>query len=152
MSSGGIRRYGPGKFNTILDSIVYSMISEGMGSESCGDVSEVGFAAELIELGDDDAVKDAERIAAESGDAPLTQEEKDRLTSSVGAIMVENDQGFVTIDYYDDEKELDKDWEEIEDDASPEDEEEGEEEEEEEEGEEEEAQESELENAEEDGE
>ncbi len=134
MSSGGIRRYGKGKFNTILDSIIYSMIGEGMGSESCGDVSEVGFAAEMIELGDEDVVKEAERIAAESGDAPLTQEEKDRLTESVGAIMVENDQGFVTVDYYDDEDELDKDWDEVQDDASTDDEEgdDGEEEEEEE--------------------
>ena len=122
MSSGGIRRYGKGKFNTILDSIIYSMIGEGMGSESCGDVSEVGFAAEMIELGDEDVVKEAERIAAESGDAPLTQEEKDRLTESVGAIMVENDQGFVTVDYYDDEDELDKDWDEVQDDASTDDE------------------------------
>ncbi len=134
MSSGGIRRYGKGKFNTILDSIIYSMIGEGMGSESCGDVSEVGFAAEMIELGDEDVVKEAERIAAERGDAPLTQEEKDRLTESVGAIMVENDQGFVTVDYYDDEDELDKDWDEVQDDASTDDEEgdDGEEEEEEE--------------------
>jgi hypothetical protein len=67
---------------------------------------------------------------------------------SVGAIMVENDQGFVTIDYYDDEDELDKDWEEVEDDASPGDDEEGEEEG----GEEDEEEESELENAEEDAE
>lgn len=147
MSSGGIRRYGPGKFNTILDSILYDMIGQGMGGDSCGDVSEVGFYAETIELGGEDAVKDVEKAAAESGDGPLTTEEKDRIRESVGAIMVENDQGFVTIDYYDDEEEMDKDWEEIEDDASGEDEEADGEEEEEEEGEEEE-EEAETENAE----
>lgn len=60
--------------------------------------------------------------------------------------MVENEQGFVSVDYYDDEEELDKDWEEIQEDASPEDDESEEEEEDEEE---EEHEGSELENAEE---
>lgn len=123
--SKGIRRSGPGKFNTILDSVIYQMIGEGMGDESCGDVSEVGFAAEKISLGRD-AIKEAERISAE--DDGLTDEEVDMIKDSVGAIMVENDQGFVTVDYYENEKEFEKDWEEIQDDASPEDEEEEEEE------------------------
>jgi hypothetical protein len=120
--SRGIRRYGPGKFNTILDSVIYQMIGEGMGDESCGDVSEVGFYAEKIGLGPD-AVKEAERIIDENGDGPLTDEERKMIEESVGAIMAENDQGFVTVDYYDKEKEFDKDWAEVEDDASGEDEE-----------------------------
>jgi hypothetical protein len=117
--SKGIRRYGPGKYNTILDSYIHSMVLEGMGGESCGDVSEVGFAADQIELGDEEALKEVERIAAENSGDMLTQEEKDMVLDSYGAILVENEQGFVTVDYYDDEKEeeLDKDWEEIEDDA-----------------------------------
>lgn len=121
--SKGIRRYGPGKYNTILDSYIHSMVLEGMGGESCGDVSEVGFAADSIELGDEEALKEVERIAAENNDT-LTQEEKSMVLDSYGAILVENEQGFVTVDYYDDEKEeeLDKDWEEIEEDASPSDE------------------------------
>lgn len=125
--SKGIRRYGPGKFNTILDSVIYEMIGDGMGDESCGDVSEVGFYAEKISLGKD-AVKEAERIGAE--DDGLTDEEVEMVRDSVGAIMVENDQGFVTVDYYDNEKEFEKDWEEVQKDASPEDEEEEESEEE----------------------
>jgi hypothetical protein len=128
--SKGIRRYGPGKFNTILDSYIYAMIGEGMGAESCGDVSEVGFAAELIELGDADALKEVERIAKEEGDE-LTQEEKDMILESAGAIMVENEQGFVSVDYYDTEKEMKKDWAEIEEDASSDEDDEDEDEEEE---------------------
>lgn len=117
--SKGIRRYGPGKYNTILDSYIHSMVLEGMGDESCGDVSEVGFAADSIELGDEEALKEVERIAAENNGDTLTQEEKDMVLDSYGAILVENEQGFVTVDYYDDEKEkeLDNDWAEIEDDA-----------------------------------
>lgn len=116
--SRGIRGYGPGKFNTKLDSYIHSMVLEGMGDQSCGDVSECGFSADSIELGDEEALKEVKRLAAESDDT-LTEEEKDMVLDSYGAILVENEQGFVTVDYYDDEKEeeLDKDWEEIEDDA-----------------------------------
>lgn len=117
--SKGIRRYGPGKYNTILDSYIHSMVLEGMGDLSCGDVTEVGFSADSIGLGDEEALKEVERLAAENNDT-LTQEERDMVLDSYGAILVENEQGFVTVDYYDDEKEeeLDKDWTEIEDDAS----------------------------------
>lgn len=123
--SKGIRRYGPGKYNTILDSYIHAMVLEGMGDQSCGDVSEVGFAADSIELGDEEALKEVERIAAEENDT-LTQEEKDMVLDSYGAILVENEQGFVSVDYYDDEKEeeLDKDWDEVVDDAAGEEEEE----------------------------
>ncbi len=115
--SKGIRRYGPGKFNTILDSVIYGMCGEGMGDESCGDVSEVGFAAEKISFGDG-SIKEAERIVNDFGKGPLTDEERKMIEDSVGAIMVEGEQGFVTVDYYDNEEELEKDWEEIEEDAS----------------------------------
>jgi hypothetical protein len=118
--SRGIRRYGPGKFNTIIDAVVYDMINSGMGGESCGDVSEVGFAAETLLLGPE-ILKEAEEVASElpgPRGEPLTDEEKDLLKESYAAIMVENDQGFVTVDYYDDKKEFEKDWEEIQDDAS----------------------------------
>jgi len=127
--SKGIRRYGPGKFNTILDSIVHAMTMDGT-CESCGDVSEVGFYANKVDLGPD-SVEDAEKLAKELDDDTLTEDEKDRLRESVGAIVVENEQGLVTVDYYDNQKELDKDWEEVEDDASLDDEEDEEEEEEE---------------------
>jgi hypothetical protein len=132
--SRGIRGYGPGKFNTIIDSLVYDMVNQGMGSESCGDVSEVGFYAETILLGPD-SVKDAEEAAADDPGAKgvLTDEETDLLKNSYGAIMSENDQGFVAVDYYDTQKELEKDWAEIEASASPEEEDEEEDEEEEEE-------------------
>lgn len=128
----GIRRYGPGKYNLIVDSYVHSTILEGMGDESCGDVSEVGFAADSVLLGSD-SLDEIERIAAEDKSGlrgGLTDEERDLIKESYGAIVVENDQGFVTVDYYDTQKEFDKDWAEVQDDADGE-EEEGEEEEEE---------------------
>ena len=137
--SRGIRRYGPGKFNTIVDSVIYGMVNSGMGNESIGDVSEIGFYAESILLGPD-AVKDAEDEAKEFAphtEGELTKEEKDLIRESYAAIMVENEQGFVSVDYYDTKKEYEDDWKQLEEEASgePEDEEgdEGDEEEEEEE-------------------
>lgn len=122
--SKGIRRYGPGKFNTILDGVIYGMVNSGIGDQSCGDVSEVGFYAESILLGPD-AIPEAETEAKEfksRTDGFLTDEEKDLIRNSYGAIMVENDQGFVSVDYYDTQEEYEADWAEIEEDASPEDE------------------------------
>lgn len=132
--SKGIRRYGPGKYNLIVDSYVHSTILEGMGDESCGDVSEIGWAADSVLLGPD-SLEEIERIASEDKSGlrgGLTDEERDLLKESYGAIVVENDQGFVSVDYYDNKKEFDKDWAEVQDDAEGDDE-EGEEEEEEEE-------------------
>jgi len=133
--SRGIRRYGPGKFNTIIDSYVYDLTMEGMGEGTIGDVSEVGFAAEGIPLGPE-ALPEIERVAKEDGDE-LTPEECDLIKESHGAIVTENDQGFVAVDFYDDQEEYEKDLDELEAQVSGEDE-EGEEEEEDEEEEEEE--------------
>jgi hypothetical protein len=120
--SRGIRRYGPGKFNTILDSYLYDMTLEGT-CESVGDVSEVGFFANKVELGPE-VLSDVEKIAAAADSDSLTPEEKDLIKESVGAIVVESEQGLVTVDYYDNEEEFEKDWEEVQDDASTEEEEE----------------------------
>lgn len=124
--SRGIRRYGPGKFNTILDSYLYEMTLDGT-CESVGDVSEVGFFANKVELGPE-VLTDVEKIAQQGDDDYLTPEEKDLIKESVGAIVVESEQGLVTVDYYDDKKEFDKDWAEVQDDASDEDDEDEEEE------------------------
>lgn len=107
----GIRRYGPGKFNTILDSYVYELSLDG-GSDDCGDVGEIGIIYSRLELGSEalDAIK-AE--AVEDGDT-LTSEEETLIKDSFGAILTENDQGFVSVDYIKTKKEYDKDWKEIE--------------------------------------
>lgn len=108
----GIRRYGPGKFDTILDSYVYGLSLDG-GAEDAGDVSEIGIVYSRIELGPD-AVKDIEEKLAQDKEEPLTPEERELLEQSFGAILTENDQGFVSVDYFETKKEYDKDWKEVE--------------------------------------
>lgn len=122
----GIRRYGPGKYNTILDSYVDQMAGEGMGEGGVGDVSEVGFYAEGILLGPE-ALSEVERIAKENKDT-LTDEERDLIKESYGAIVTENEQGFVAVDYYEEKEEYEGDLDELESQASGEEEEEEEEE------------------------
>ncbi|MGI0150057.1 MAG: hypothetical protein ACREDF_11080 [Thermoplasmata archaeon] len=128
----GIRRYGPGKFDTILDSYVFSLSLDG--ADTVGDVSEIGIVYSRIELGAD-AVKGIEREIEREKDDPLTDEEHELVSGSFGAILTENDQGFVSVDYFETEKEYESDWKEIEEevDSMYADTEEGEEEEEEEE-------------------
>lgn len=115
-----IRRYGPGKFNTILDSYVYSLSLDGDDWQE-GDVSEQGVVCSGVTLGPE-ALEYVEKLAAEAKDT-LTQEERDLIRDSYGAILSENEQGFVAVDYYDTKKEYDSDHEEIADDLSPEEEE-----------------------------
>ncbi len=125
----GIRRYGPGKFDTILDSYVYRLSLDG--AESVGDVSEIGIVYSRVKLGPD-AVKDIEAEIEREKDDPLTDEERELVKDSFGAILTENDQGFVSVDYFDTEKEYNSDWKEIEEEVDSMYEEEEEEEEEEE--------------------
>jgi hypothetical protein len=112
----GIRRYGFGKFSTILDSYVYALTLGGLGEGVIGDVDEIGYAAEGILLGPD-SLPDIEWAAKEQGDK-LTQEERDLVARSYGAIVIEDNQGFVAVDYYDNEKEFKEDLQELEDQAS----------------------------------
>lgn len=110
-SGSGIRSCGPGKFDTILDSYVYELFNEGMGSEECGDVQTTGWYG-TIHLGPD-ALREIERVAADDGDT-LTDEERDLILDSGAAIISEDNQGFVGVDYYDDdpegEEQFNEDW------------------------------------------
>lgn len=115
-----IRRYGPGKFNTKIDSYVYDLSTQGFDDWSEGDVSEDGVNCTGISLGPE-ALEEVEKAAAEAKDT-LTQEERDLIRDSYGAILSENEQGFVAVDYYDTEKEYEKDHEEIADDLGSEEE------------------------------
>lgn len=108
---GGVRGYGPGKYNTMLDGIVHGFLMEGWGDETTGDIESTGVYDKL-RLGPE-AVK-----AALKEDPDLTGDEKNLLRTSYGAIVVENDQGFVGVSYYPSKKALDKAWAEIEEETS----------------------------------
>lgn len=127
----GIRSYGPGKYNTKLDSYVHALTLQGVGEGGIGDVGECGFYAEGILLGDDKSVKNVQDEASNDDDT-LTPEEIELVKSSYAAIVVENEQGFVSVDYYspDEKEEYESDLDELEGQAQGEEgEEEGDEEE-----------------------
>lgn len=112
MTEKGIRRYGPGKFDTILDSYVYALTLEGYGDDNLGDAQDFGFF-EWLGLG----LPGVDRISeiAEEKDDVLTDEEYDLVKNSAGAILSEDSQGFVHVDYFEHLDELKEAWEELED-------------------------------------
>jgi hypothetical protein len=104
MPQDGIRAYGPGKFNTILDAYVYAVSLEGGCNDETGDVSETGRWYGLMRSGRSIFRNHDPMLAA------LNEAEHEMLTSSAGVILSEDSQGFVSVDYYDTPKELDAAW------------------------------------------
>ena len=102
-----IRPYGPGKFSTILDSYVYSVSLDGGADEECGSV-DGGTWYGLMRNGrtifrDHDPLLES-----------LNEAEQEQLTASAGVIVSEDSQGFVSVEYFETEKDLDAAWAEVE--------------------------------------
>lgn len=99
MDNESIRPYGPGKFDTILDSFVYHYSLDGCDEEA-GSVLENGMWYGLIQ----GTMRFTE---------PLTPAERRLIDSTIGVIVSENDQGFFHVEYFDSEDDLDKAWAEV---------------------------------------
>ena len=134
-SAKGIRSYGPGKFYTLLDSFAYEMALDGGVDEEASYGEGDGWYG-LVWL-DDDSLDQIMGIAKGEKET-LTEEEEDLVDDSVAVIFFERSDGIVEADWFDEKKDAEKQWAEIEADTSSDEAEEEEEEEEEEEGEEEE--------------
>jgi hypothetical protein len=107
MANDTIRPYGQGKFNTILDSYVYSVSLDGGCDEEEGGVSECGEWYGIMRNGrtifrDHDPLLET-----------LNTSEQNRLTSSAGVILREDSQGFVFVSYYDTDESLEAAWSQI---------------------------------------
>jgi hypothetical protein len=102
-----IRPYGPGKFNTILDSYVYSVSLDGGCDEEEGSVSECGEWYGVMRNGRT-IFRDHDPLLE-----PLNTAEQDKLTSSAGIILREDSNGFVSVDYYETNKALELAWSKI---------------------------------------
>lgn len=102
----GIRPYGPGKFNTILDQYVYSVSMDGGADEeeSYGD----GGGWYGLMRGGSSIFRDHDPMLE-----TLNTDEQELLTSSAGVILYEDSQGFVYVTYYDTDKELDAAWDKV---------------------------------------
>lgn len=108
-----IRSYGPGKFDTILDSYVYAVSLDGGADEEMGDVGGFGWYGMM---GNDEGVLASAVIAeAKRAGEPLNKDETSFILSAKGGvIMTEDNQGFVGVAYFTSEKARRKRWKEIE--------------------------------------
>ncbi len=109
---GDIRPYGPGKYDTILDSYVYEELAlDQSWSEWTGESDGPGSYS-LIHLGKNAAAA-IEGAVARGNDEPLTTAEKNLIRGSKGAITREGNEGFVSVEYYASNASLDKAWAEV---------------------------------------
>lgn len=106
---GDIRSYGPGKYDSIIDGYVHGLSLDS--GDGLGDVEHFGYYS-AVDLGRS-VLHDIEKEAAESGDL-LTTAEKNLIRGSAGAILEENSQGFVRVEYYPTKRALEKAWARIE--------------------------------------
>jgi hypothetical protein len=97
----------PGKFWSTLDRYVYQVSLDGGPDESVGSVSENGIWYGLMREGH--TIFRNHDPCLET----LTQEEGDFLRSVAGAIIQEDEYGFVTVDFFDHKRDLDRKWNQI---------------------------------------
>jgi hypothetical protein len=127
MMAKGIRSYGPGKFNTIVDSYVYELTLDGGADEEVrfDDGDWYGF------MNLSPAAKSEINVVASEQDDELTDKEADLLNESVAVILRERSDGIVEADWFSDMKKAKAAWSRVEADAEEENEDEDEDDEEE---------------------
>ena len=103
-----IRSYGPGKFDTLLDSFLYELSTEGVDEE----LSTEGWGWQGLLLFDDQLEDEVAGIAV-MRKQPLTPKERGLLRPSAGAILTESENGFVSVHYFSGEPELKQAWREL---------------------------------------
>jgi len=103
----GIRPYGPGKFNTYIDSYVYDASLDGNLDEQCGESESTGWYGLMV--GTTGGVRPG-LIDCVPSDVVPTDAEDTFLRAQAGAILSENSQGFVDVEYYTDHADLMKAW------------------------------------------
>lgn len=99
----------PGKFEGELriSEFVWDLTLEGFADEELGDVQDFGYYS-LVSLGPE-AVDDIARAAREAN-VELTPAERQLIRENSGAIVSEDNYGFVHVEYYDSKKKLDQSW------------------------------------------
>lgn len=101
ITTNTIRAYGPGKFSTILDSYVYSVSLDGGCDE------EIATDGEWLGI-----MRHGQTIFRDHDPMleTLNAVEQDKLTSSAGVILFEDNCGFVYVDYFGTDAELETAW------------------------------------------
>jgi hypothetical protein len=109
----GWRSYGPGKFDSMVDSFLYDAVMDGWGDEETGDSETVGHFDLMVGK----ILEAAEHGATLQSDV-LTAGERDELKTTKAIIMEEGSQGFVGVEYFDKAADARAKWKEIEDDVA----------------------------------
>lgn len=118
---GVIRRKGPGKFDTVLDSYLWELSLDGGADKEAGYEDGGGWFGVLYF--DAGMVASLQNVAGDNNDQ-LTDDEVAEITNNHGVIMFERSDGIVEVAWYDTQKDLEADWNRVlEDVYGPEDEE-----------------------------
>ena len=99
-----IRPYGPGKFNTLIDSLVWNLLQEGTDEE----LAEQGFGWKALFKVDGAPLNI--QVQEENKDTQLNVAESQFLQEQIGLIASEDEDGFATVSYFDDPVDLDSAW------------------------------------------
>jgi len=117
-SSDETPRKNPGKFSSPLDEYVYQLSLESTGEE-LGNVEDIGYHARLNQIEFSDIIRAAEDVGEDEHSARKAWEREFKgtrlrfLDHIPSAIVQVNNQGFVGVTYYTDERHADNAWEEI---------------------------------------
>lgn len=104
-----IRAYGPGKFNTILDSAVWNLAQDGVDEELAD--QGYGWRGKIVVTADSPL---GDEVHANVPDPTLNPAEIEFLNIQVGAILTETTDGHVDVEYFEDRDALQLRWAEIE--------------------------------------
>ena len=94
-----IRQYGPGKFNSHLEAAVYHVSLGGGPDQECGESESTGWFG-LMRWDQSEAMLDCVRDSAIHLSDHLTLEEMEKVRDSCGVIMMENNEGFVEMEWF----------------------------------------------------
>jgi len=108
-----LRKADVGKFEggLYIDQYVYEASLDGCDDE-IGDVSEQGIWYGKIYRGTT-TIYSMVQEQMKDDDEKLTSEEQEFLADVIGIIISEDDQGFISVDYYESDKKLKTDWDKI---------------------------------------
>jgi hypothetical protein len=114
MMPKGIRSYGPGKFNTIIDSYAFELTGDGVDEEAS--YPDGGGWWGLVRI--DHSFRGAVRDVAEEGDDALTPAELTMLETAVAVVFHERSDGIVESDWYDNIEDANEAWTAIEEEVN----------------------------------
>lgn len=105
-----LRRYEhPGKFEggLVIDELAYIISLDG----GCESISLSEWAVDCYTRVDGPiTAHDVRGVLRDNPDLFLTEDERKFLVHTAGAIVHEDNNGFVTVDWFDTKKELEEDW------------------------------------------